>query len=57
MSADALTPGVGPCPTKERGHNGDSLCARSGWPVVRGQMCWRCERVQSDFVPPGPEQP
>ena len=56
MSADAL-PLVGPCLTKERGHNGASICARTGWAVVRWQVCWRCERVRSDFVPPGPEQP
>ena len=55
MSADAL-PLVGPCLTKERGHNGASICARTGWAVVRGQVCWRCKRVQSDVVPPGPDQ-
>lgn len=31
------------CPTRERGHNGDSQCLWSGWPVVRGQLCWRCQ--------------
>ena len=56
MSADAV-PLVGPCLTKERGHNGAPICARTGWAVVRGQVCWRCELIQKIIVPPNPEQP
>ena len=32
-----------PCDTEPRGHNGATKCAKSGFPVVAGQTCWRCK--------------
>ena len=29
------------CPVKEKGHNGDVVCATSGFPVSRGKLCFR----------------
>lgn len=40
------------CPTKDRGHNGDSQCSRSGWPVVRGQVCFRCKNHPPEVIAP-----
>ena len=36
------------CETVERGHNGDSQCKRTGWPVTRGKVCWRCRTVAAE---------
>ena len=37
-----------PCETKPRGHSGDADCARSGWPVSPGRVCWSCSQPQPD---------
>ena len=37
-----------PCDTKPLGHNGAAACARSGWPVLSGSVCWRCSQSQPD---------
>ena len=44
-----------PCPTRERGHNGDAMCDLSGWPVVRGQECFRCRNVRLETASAGAE--